>query len=795
MSTLEIKNAPLIPITETVIYPGISNRIFVNEDIGNNIKELIIKNNTLAIGLSTKDYKGLVQLTADSFYRIGVLMKFDNIQKSDNGFIIDITTINRVKVLDFTFEEKQITASYTIQEDVMDINADEEQEMILYIKGLMKDLSHNFKGAEYFVSILEGLPTLEEIMGYTIPMMGIPLKSKQVLLEIDSLKERTLSFIDYIIREKDSVHLQLEISKKYSQRKDKTYREAMLREQLKNIKAELGELDEELEEEADYRKKVLDTDMPADIKKIALKEVRKFENSPPNGGESNVIMNYLDLLLELPWTSEKKEIDIEHARQVLESHHFGIDDVKKRIIEHLAVMKLKEDKQGSILLLVGPPGTGKTSLGKSIAEALDRKYVRASLGGVRDEAEIRGHRKTYLGAMPGRIIKGIANAEAKNPVFILDEIDKMGMSHQGDPGSALLEVLDPEQNCTFSDHYLEIPYDLSEVFFIATANDLSTIPAPLLDRAEIIQLSSYTNGEKKRIAIDHLLPSVLKDHGLTTDMLQIEETAVEAIVENYTAEAGVRGLTKQLAKIARVVSEKIVSKKVELPFVVTTQNISEVLGNKTRRHEKAGENNKPGVVTGMAWTSVGGEILFTEASLMPGSGKLTLTGQLGDVMKESATIAMSLIRSRLGDLANGFDYFKNDTHIHVPSGSTPKDGPSAGVTLTTALASLILGKPVDSKLSMTGEITLSGQVLPVGGIKEKVIAAQRSGITKILLPKDNEKDVSDIPEEVRNALTIIHVSTIEEVLKEALGIELPECKPVLNRPKGDSNVQLSMVGE
>jgi len=561
MSTLEIKNAPLIPITETVIYPGISNRIFVNEDIGNNIKELIIKNNTLAIGLSTKDYKGLVQLTADSFYRIGVLMKFDNIQKSDNGFIIDITTINRVKVLDFSFEEKQITASYTIQEDTLDINADEEQEMILYIKSLMKDLSHNFKGAEYFVSILEGLPSLEEIMGYTIPMMGIPLKSKQLLLEIDSLKERALSFIDYIIREKDSVHLQLEISKKYSQRKDKTYREAMLREQLKNIKAELGELDEELEEEADYRKKVLESDMPADIKKIALKEVRKFENSPPNGGESNVIMNYLDLLLELPWTSEKKEIDIEHARQVLESHHFGIDDVKKRIIEHLAVMKLKEDKQGSILLLVGPPGTGKTSLGKSIAEALDRKYVRASLGGVRDEAEIRGHRKTYLGAMPGRIIKGIANAEAKNPVFILDEIDKMGMSHQGDPGSALLEVLDPEQNCTFSDHYLEIPYDLSEVFFIATANDLSTIPAPLLDRAEIIQLSSYTNGEKKRIAIDHLLPSVLKDHGLTTEMLQIEETAVEAIVENYTAEAGVRGLTKQLAKIARVVSEKIVSKK------------------------------------------------------------------------------------------------------------------------------------------------------------------------------------------------------------------------------------------
>jgi len=792
MNNLEIKNAPLIPITETVIYPGIANRIFVNEEIGKNIKELITKNNTLAIGLSTKDYKGLVQLTADSFYRIGVLMKFDKIQKSDTGYIIDITTINRVKVLDFTFEEKQITASYTVQEDILDVNQDEEQEMIVYVKGLMKELSHNFKGAEYFVSILDGLLSLEEIMGYTVPMMGLPLKTKQALLEIDSLKERTLSFIDYIIREKDSVHLQLEISKKYSQRKDKCYRESMLREQMKNIQAELGEMEGDLEEEVDYRKRVQESDMPSDIKKIALKEVRKMENAQPNSGESNVIMNYLDQMLDLPWVSEIKEIDIDHARKVLDSHHFGIDDVKKRIIEHLAVMKLKEDKQGSILLLVGPPGTGKTSLGKSIAEALNRKYVRVSLGGVRDEAEIRGHRKTYLGAMAGRIIKGIGNAKAKNPVFILDEIDKMGMSYNGDPGSALLEVLDPEQNCTFTDHYLEVPYDLSEVFFIATANDLSTIPAPLLDRAEIIQLSSYTNGEKKRIAIDHLLPKVLKDHGLTDQMLQIEDTAIEAIIENYTAEAGVRGLTQQLAKIARVLSAKIVSKTVELPFVLTTENIGDVLGNKTRRHEKAGENNKPGVVTGMAWTAVGGEILFTEASLMPGSGKLTLTGQLGDVMKESATIAMSLIRSRLGELTNGFDFFKYDTHIHVPSGSTPKDGPSAGVTLTTALASLILGKAVDSKLSMTGEITLSGQVLPVGGIKEKVIAAQRSGITKILLPKENEKDVMDIPEEVRNALTIIHVSTIEDVLREALGVELPESKIVFNQPGGGSKVQLNL---
>jgi ATP-dependent Lon protease len=791
MNTLEIKNAPLIPITETVIYPGISNRILVNEEIGKNIKELIAKDNTQAIGLSTKDYKGLVQLTADSFYRIGVLMTFDSIQKSDKGYIIDITTINRVKVSDFSFDEKQITASYTVQEDSHDLTSDEELEMIAYIKGLIKDLSHNFKGTEYFISIINDLMSLEEMMGYTVPMMGIPLKNKQALLEIDSAKERSLRFIDYILKEKDSVHLQLEISKKYSHQKDKTYREAMLREQLKNIQTELGEMEGDLEEDINYRKKIKESDMPSDIKKIGLKEVRKLENAPPNGGESNVIMNYLDLLIELPWVSESHDIDINHAREVLDHYHFGIDDVKKRIIEHLAVMQLKKDKQGSILLLVGPPGTGKTSLGKSIAEALDRKYVRASLGGIRDEAEIRGHRKTYLGAMPGRIIKGINTAEAKNPVFILDEIDKMGVSNQGDPGSALLEVLDPEQNCTFSDHYLEVPYDLSDVFFIATANDLSTIPGPLLDRAEIIELSSYTNGEKKRIAIDHLLPNVLIEHGLTKDMLIIDDDAIEAIIENYTAEAGVRGLTKKLAKIARVTSEKIVSKTEELPYRVSLDNLGDVLGNKTRRHEKAGENNKPGVVTGMAWTAVGGEILFIEASLMPGSGKLTLTGQLGDVMKESATIAMSLIRSRLGELIKGFDFFSYDTHIHVPSGSTPKDGPSAGVALTTALASLILGKCVDSKLSMTGEITLSGQVLPVGGIKEKVIAAHRSGITKILLPKENEKDVEDIPEEVRSMLTIQYISNIEEALQETLNIELPECKLLLNKPTQKSNVQIN----
>lgn len=792
---LEMKHTAIIPITETVIYPGVASRIFVNEVIGQNIKKLIVRNDTLAVGVTTKDYHAYDLLTGDSFYSVGVLLNFDNIQRADNGYIIDINTLGRVRVSNIVNDGEGLVGDYYELEDIHDLDETEQAEMIDYIKGIMGDIGRNFKGADYFVKLLEGFHSIEEVIGYTVPMMGIPISSKQELLEIDSEKERALKFIDYVIREKDSVHLQLEISKKYSKQKDKAYREAMLREQLKNIRAELGEMDSEEEEEADYRKRIEESDMPEKVRKVAMKELKKLEAAAQGSAEVNVIQNYLDLLLELPWHSEIKEIDIDKARNVLDSHHYGIDDVKKRIIEHLAVMKLKEDKQGSILLLAGPPGTGKTSLGKSIAEALDREYVRVSLGGVRDESEIRGHRRTYVGALPGRIIKGINDAGTMNPVFILDEIDKLGISNQGDPSAALLEVLDPEQNNTFADHYLEVPYDLSDVFFIATANDLSTIPAPLLDRAEIIELSSYTNREKLHIAKDHLIPKVLDDHGLSASQLTFSDEALLQIIEDYTAEAGVRGLTKQLAKIARVATERIVSGKCE-ELAVTKDNLREILGNKTRRHEKAGENNKPGVVTGMAWTAVGGEILFTEATIMPGNGKLTLTGQLGDVMKESATIAMSLIRSRLGGESNGFNYFSYDTHIHVPSGATPKDGPSAGVTLTTALASLVLGKPVDSKLSMTGEITLSGQVLPVGGIKEKVIAAHRSGIEKVLLPKENQKDIEDIPEEVRNELTFVFVDTIEDVLKEALGVDLPECDlkfdVLLNKPE-DKDHTPSMI--
>ena len=521
--------------------------------------------------------------------------------------------------------------------------------------------------------------------------------------------------------------------------------------------------------------------MPQDIKDAALEELDKLQAQSPNSPDYNVIRNYLDLLVRLPWKkNEAKPVNLGEARRILDEQHYGLDKVKDRIIQHLAVLQLKKDKKGSILLLAGPPGTGKTSLGKSIAEALDRKYIRLSLGGIRDEAEIRGHRRTYIGAMPGRIIQGIKKAGESNPVMVIDEVDKlMEGGYSGDPASALLEVFDPEQNNSFTYHYLDLPYYLSDVFFIATANSLESIPGSLLDRMEIIQISSYTVNEKFHIGKKHLIPAVLEEHGLSGEQLVIEDDVLQKIISDYTLEAGVRGLKKQLAALARVTSEKIVSNSIELPFKVKIEQLDELLGRQVSRHDRAQLDNPPGVVTGLAWTPVGGEILFIEATDMSGSGEVTLTGKLGDVMKESARISLSLLKSRLP--MNSINFKERDLHIHVPSGAVPKDGPSAGITLFTALASLVTGIKVDSKIAMTGEITLRGAVLPIGGLKEKLLGAQRAGITKVLIPKDNLVDLKDIPEEVKNQLTIIPVETIEDVLKETLGISLPRIEHIFNQ--------------
>ncbi len=764
----------VVPLFEIVVYPNNRTKFRVDQATGDLLMAEIKDNGAAyAIGLTVKSGIRPSELTEESLYQTGNLFRIPHLQPADDGYLISAEVIRRVKVVSLGEKDGRLCATYETIPEIKDIEGELQARVLADIKATIHEISSRFPGSEQFTQPLDLMDSVEQIMGFVMPYLPVDLAEKQALLEIDSIRLRYITFLDLLIKTREDINIRIEMAKKVSERVNKSNREAMLREQLKVIQEELNGSDGDSGDDG-YRERVEKSTMPDDVRKKALVEVKKLETGGPHNHESSVIRNYLDLLLDLPWvTGERKNIDIEQARLVLESHHNGLDKVKERIIQHLAVMKLKQEKQGSILLFAGPPGTGKTSLGKSIAEALGRKYIRISLGGVRDEAEIRGHRRTYVGALPGRIIQGIQKAGTKNPVFILDEIDKLAMSYAGDPASALLEVLDPEQNNTFSDHYLEVAYDLSDVLFIATANSLATIPAPLLDRMELIEISGYTKNEKFAIAKEHLLPETLTEHGLDADKLQVEDEAMKVIIEKYTREAGVRWLKKQLAKIARYVSEKIVSGKAELPFVVTTDMLSGILGKEPVRQEVARKEPVPGVVTGLAWTPVGGEILFIEGTFMPGTGKLTLTGQLGDVMKESATISLSLIRSRLAGTENGFDFITRDIHIHVPSGATPKDGPSAGVTLFTALASLITGKTADPHLAMTGEITLSGAVLPVGGIKEKVLAAHRAGITKVILPKENERDLQDVPEDVRGDLEFVTVETIEEVLKEALGIELP----------------------
>jgi ATP-dependent Lon protease len=764
----------VIPLFEIVVYPDSRTKFPVDGTTGELLLAAMEHPDTAhAVGLTVKSGTRPFELTTESLYTIGNLFQVLHVQPADDGYLVCAQVVQRVRALSLSEKDGRFYTAYEPVPDEQDIDDELQARILMDIKSTVHEISSRFHGSEQFTRPIDRMDSVDQIMGFVMPFLPVPLAEKQVLLETVSVRERSITFLELLIRTRENIAIRIEMAKKVSDKVSKSNREAILREQLKMIQEELGETDG-TGGDAGYRERVENAKMPEDVKKKALAEVRKLETGGSQNHESSIIRNYLDLLLDLPWTmEEKKSIDIAQARHVLESHHNGLEKVKERIIQHLAVMKLKQEKQGSILLFAGPPGTGKTSLGKSIAEALGRKYVRVSLGGIRDEAEIRGHRRTYIGALPGRIIQGIQKAGTKNPVFILDEIDKLAMSYSGDPASALLEVLDPEQNSTFSDHYLEVPFDLSDVLFIATANSLATIPAPLLDRMELIEISGYTKNEKFAIAKDHLIPEVLKEHGLDAEKLRVEDESLKVIIEKYTREAGVRWLKKQLAKIARHVSEKIVSGTPELPFVVKPEMLDAILGKEIFRQEVARKEPVPGVVTGLAWTPVGGEILFIEGTFMPGTGKLTLTGQLGDVMKESATISLSLIRSRLADTQGGFNFMTSDIHIHVPSGATPKDGPSAGVTLFTALSSLITGKTADPNLAMTGEITLSGAVLPVGGIKEKILAAHRAGIKKVILPKENERDLQDVPEDVRGELTFVPVETVEEVLKEALGIELP----------------------
>jgi ATP-dependent Lon protease len=766
----------IIPILDIVLLPGIEytlNLSNLNEASLNYLGDENISN--IALALKNKSDN----LSEDDFNKIGVTFDILNIEKTFKGHELKIKVLERVEINSLKLNNGFIIGEYNEAPDVIDLSETNIDEIITSIKKTTYELSKDFNGAEEYIDKINKINDINELIAYIAKLMPLSYKQKYELLKLQSLKERSLYFLDYLLKEKESIKFKLEVAEKLSEKSNKRYRESILREQLKAIQNELNEDDKDSKNNKDYLSKIEAAGMPDDIKEIAMDELNKLKNQSPSSSDYNITRNYLDLLVKLPWKDpEEKNIDLKEAKDILNKDHYGLEKIKERIIQHLAVMKLKKDKSGSILLLVGPPGTGKTSLGKSIAEVLKRKYIRLSLGGVRDEAEIRGHRRTYVGAMPGRIIESIKKAGEKDPVMVLDEVDKLTHDYNGDPASALLEVLDPEQNNTFTDHYLDAPYDLSNVFFIATANSLSGIPRPLLDRMEVIEISSYTANEKFHIAKEHLIPEVLKDHGLTDNNLNINDSALKSIISDYTLEAGVRGLKKQIAAIARVASEKIALGEIEDTFSVKKGDLVKLLGRQVSTHEKAQKDNPAGVVTGLAWTSVGGEILFIEATHMPGSGQTILTGQLGDVMKESARISLSLLKSRLP--LNSFNFKERDIHIHVPSGSVPKDGPSAGITMFTALASLATGIKVNPKLAMTGEITLRGAVLPIGGLKEKLIAADRAGIKKELIPKDNLIDLKDSPSEVIDNLQIKAVETVEDVLKETLGISLPKLDDLID---------------
>jgi ATP-dependent Lon protease len=750
------------------------SKIRVDEQLGKKLAESMAAEGPFALAVSLKK-KGNEPPQVDNFYTVGSLVHLESIRQSNTGYVVNLKSTSRIKPEEMTIHGGLITARYSFMPLTEDLDESSRPPVMNFIHQTLTEISLYLNGGDTFLKQIEELKTIEEVVGFALPFMNLSVAEMQEILEIESEKELGVRFIDLLLGQKDSVEFQIEMTRNFHEKVNKSQREALLREQMKAIQQELGQGSDGKKGKKDYRALIEQAEMPEEIREVALEQADKIESFGSENHEAGIVQNYLDLLVQLPWKpGEYKDLNIDEARRILNEDHYGIEKVKSRIIQHLAVMKLRKNKKGSILLFVGPPGTGKTSLGKSIARALGRNYQRMSLGGIRDEAEIRGHRRTYIGALPGRIIQGMKKAKTKNPVFVLDEVDKLMVGYSGDPASALLEVLDPEQNNTFADHYLEVPYDLSEVFFIATANSTSTIPGPLLDRMEVIEMAGYTNNEKFHIARNHILPAVLEDSGLSGGLVTIEDSALNMVITNYTRESGVRGLKKELAAVARAASEKVVARTDKEPLNVDEKLLKEFPGKPKIRFDEAPKSNVPGVVTGLAWTPVGGDILFIEASVMAGKGELILTGQLGDVMKESARISLSLIQSRAVHLVPKFKFTQNDFHIHVPAGAIPKDGPSAGVTLFTALVSLLLNKSVDSKLAMTGEITLRGSVLPVGGIKEKVLAAHRAGIRTIVLSRENEYDLKEIPKDVADDLKFVLVDTIEDVVKKALHVALPE---------------------
>jgi len=757
---------PVLAVRNTVLFPNAAVPLVVGRKKSVEAIRASRKLGDIILVVTQKD-GSVDDPKISDLYRVGVvchISKANEIEK--DSFQIMVNGLFRFKISDYKEENGFISAQGQQLPEISSTLTTRLETLSDEIRNLTRVVLKlaAVNGREGIIKILGQLQDPGQIADLASALLHLPVSQKQELLELMDVEARLQKVLEHLVREKNRLEIQGEIQSKLAEKMSKDQRDHLLREQMRAISEELGE--EKVPSE-DFAKRIEEAGFPPETLKVAKEECYRLNQVPRSSPEYQVIRTYLELLLALPWQKttglSSEEIDLSKAKEILNQDHYGLEKVKTRILEFLAVTKLKKDMKGPILCLAGPPGVGKTSMAKSIASALGRSFVRMSLGGVRDEAEIRGHRRTYIGAMPGRIIQSIKRAGVKDPVILLDEVDKIGMDFRGDPASALLELLDPEQNHTFTDHYLDVPFDLSRVFFITTANMLDTIPPALRDRLEVIEMSSYTKLEKHKIAIDHLIPKVLAEHGMDSKQVQIETAALDTLIEGYTKEAGVRQLTREIANVVRSSATEVVTPGTVLPVVISDKKLEDLLGSRKFFTETTIDQGKPGVVTGLAWTPIGGEILHVEVTKMEGKGNLILTGQLGEVMKESAQIALSLLRSQVKKhFPIHFD--KCDFHIHVPAGAIPKDGPSAGVAIFLALSSLVQNKAVDTKLACTGEITLRGSVLPVGGIKEKVLGAHRAGVKTVILPERNKADLKDVSTDVKNDLTFHFVKDVFELL-------------------------------
>ena len=751
-----------MPVYDMMLLPGVT--FYFKKDIFQQMGNQDAKAGDDVLFLMQRTDKDRKDLTPEDFYPVGVSGKLDSVDNEGN---IRIRTVARVDLSDLEMAEDGILANASIRPDTEDITPEEEKAIFDRVKNVLLNYISQFQWGVLARNYVLHWKNLEETLCAVSGYIHIPWEDKYRIIETDSRKERC-ELIEKAIREAIEVNrVGVEAENAQKENNERLYREAALKKQIELLQQELDDMHpENISDVRRFEQKIEASGMGEEARKEADKVLNRMKQEGQDGHEYGMLYDYLEFVTSLSWKPEPAAaIDRKEAEKILDEDHYGLSKVKERIIQQLAVMALNKKQSGSVLLFVGAPGTGKTSIGQSIARALGRKYVRISLGGVRDEAEIRGHRRTYIGAMPGRIMQGMQRAGVMNPVMVLDEVDKLSKDYSGDPASALLEVLDPEQNNTFADHYMNVPYDLSNVLFVCTANSVDTIPEPLLNRMEVIQFPGYTAVEKFQIAKRHLLPAAMKNAGIKAQNLKVTDGAIKRLISGYTAEAGVRGLKKQLDVLCRSAAVKLV-KGEQKSISVSEKRLPQFLGHHEIRHEHVLANKEPGVITGLAWTAAGGEILFIETSLAPGKGNLIITGQLGDVMKESARIALSLVKHMYPEEAAKLE--DHDLHIHVPAGAVPKDGPSAGITLTTALASLLTGKSVSPEFAMTGEVSLTGRVMPIGGLPEKLMAAERAGVKTVFIPKENEEDLEEVAKEVREKLTILPVEKVTDVLEKVL---------------------------